>query len=127
MNKHTDTITDLGLKTDIEGKPTIRTADGRTLRRKCPNKAKDARIYSKTAESFCEVLGDNCLCDGRGWLPVSEDTAVVVCLEWLQMVLWPPMKGKDWAVQLSREFVEGETLPAAVFAAARKVVSNGKE
>ena len=114
--------------------PTIRTADGRTLREGCHMGGKIA--WDKSAVEIvtqCSSLGTECVCQGRGWLPVSEAEAVVVCLKWLPtryryMTLYAPgILTNCWTVQVNTHLMRhpssynGETLDAAVFAALEAV------
>ena len=118
--------------------PTIRTADGRMLRRECPCHQYEYGTdewWSVACETCTDTDGDECQCDGRFWLPVSEDTAFVVCLEWMlsrdggnehrrsiRIDQWKRFIGVS--MYLPNTGMEGplhQTLPAAVFAAVRKV------
>ena len=74
----------------------------------------------------------SCSCQGRGWLPVGEAEAVLVCLEWL--------RGRSVVLRLSGAVVEiadrnfpsyGQIygahpeIPDAVFAAVKAVNEDG--
>ena len=130
--------------------PRIRVSDGkggwRTLRRECafckgnPHRTLDGVDYVDEG-----VIRDNVPvtcgpCDGRGWVPVDEDTAVVVCLEWLfgptvaphgmlysqELYINPDSRLGHYQFRCHDDrpgwqIGYGDTLPAAVFAAAREV------
>jgi len=140
--------------------PTIRTADGRSLRRVCDGRKYDGgMMFIRCLLKYREDLSlshlddeavmaryvvndrpvfippEDCVCDGRGWLPVDEDTAVVVCLEWLltqyaDVRLYDftkvspgnePVRVYRYSLPATEQIGKGNILAAAVFAAARKV------
>ena len=110
--------------------PLIRTTDGRSLRRVCKYcEGAGERLYLLSGDTTLRECRD---CDGRGWLPVDQDTAVVVCLEWLRVEIEDIVYLRDtgnWRIRLfAYPSVHKEDLSAAVFEAAKRVaeeVSDG--
>jgi len=101
--------------------PLIRTSDGRTLRKPCTSLA--CRDPKKWGGVGYVQTGAHKDCNGRGWLPVDEDTAVVSIIDWA-MDGCPP---KGDSGDLLREITDGllntaANTYAAVFAAAKEIV-----
>ena len=118
MADNNATIIELGEKVDAEGLPLIRTADGRTLRRECgcpsTHQSKCTACYQHWHNTK-EPHSDTCTCcQGRGWLPVSEDTAVVVIME------WAAVNNAEILEEMFSAIEAGRHVPAAVFAAAKE-------
>lgn len=116
------TVLELASMVDAEGKPLIRTTDGRTLRQECDWGfcAEGVFVYQGREVGECPK------CQGRGWLPVGEDEAVVVCLEWLcdgRVGAVNIGKRHDWYVDDFRIMGRhrGAAFPAAVFEAAKQI------
>lgn len=112
--------------------PTIVTADGRTLRLVCPGYKHGpdycVQEFGYTIEAGGSYFEDITIasCQGRGWVPVSSDTAVVVKLEWLIQQTWGTtslrkVRIESVVLDTIRITLEGKPLPAAVFAAAKRV------
>ena len=94
--------------------PTIRTGDGRTLRRECSCEChKGVLRFHSVVEGICKV------CQGRGWLPVGEDTAVVVIIEYAH----EQQDGGHLLEAICEGLWRTPEVPAAVFAAALKAAS----
>jgi len=111
--------------------PTIRTADGRTLRGKC---------WACLGRGwFSDPLGhmDDWRCDscqGRSWVPVDRDEALAVCIERIGaivdelVIVAPDEVTNSWSVENAYDLNcadtlgSGDTVYAAVFAAAKQVV-----
>lgn len=128
--------------------PRIRTSDGRTLRKHCPNKRRviavvvEDRVSNEVTDN-CEVLLENCICQGRSWVPVSKAEAVVVCLEWLRQVtkthprITEVMMGllpngaylteEDRGSILAEVLNDDDPIPAAVLAAAKRVAEEASD
>jgi len=109
----------------VNGKPTgkvprIRTRDGRTLRAKCRMNCQ--RGTYKVTEIGGHIWTGKCeYCQGRSWLPVPTDTAVVVIMDYAM-----EEKSGNLLSRIIENFADRDCLftYAAVFAAARKVVGN---